>query len=61
VTLDDLLWAVNTEFEEGDILPPPEMALDWMGLQDIETQDVVDVRRVRTASPGARFVSRAIE
>ncbi len=60
VSLDDLLWAVDSEYEEGDILPPPDVAVDWMGLLDIDTHDVVDVRRVRTLSSGAR-IHRAIE
>ena len=60
VTLDDLLWALDSEYEEGDILPPPDVAVDWMGLLDIDTHDVVDVRRVRTHSSGAR-IHRAIE
>jgi hypothetical protein len=36
------------------------VAVDWMGLLDIDTHDVVDVRRVRTLSSGAR-IHRAIE
>ena len=60
MTLDDLLWAFDSEYEEGDILPPPDVAVDWMGLLDIDTHDVVDVRRIRTLSPGSR-IPRAIE
>nr|EES53753.1 MAG: AAA ATPase, central domain protein [Leptospirillum ferrodiazotrophum] len=60
VTLEDLLWALDNEYEEGDILPPPDAAVDWMGLLDMETNDVVDVRRVRRLSSGAR-IPRAIE
>ena len=53
VTLDDLLWAAQAEYEEGDILPPAEIALEWMSLLDIETQDVVDVRKIRMPLPGS--------
>ena len=60
LTLEDLLWALDNEYEEGDILPPPDAAVDWMGLLDMETNDVVDVRRVRRLSSGAR-IPRAIE
>lgn len=52
VTIDDLLWATDSEYEEGDILPPAEIALEWMSLLDIETQDVVDVRKIRPSRPG---------
>jgi proteasome-associated ATPase len=47
VTLDDLLQAA-----EGDILPPAEIALEWMNLLDMETQDVVDVRKIRGSLSG---------
>ena len=60
VTLDDLLWAFDSEYEEGDILPPAEIALEWMSLLDIETQDVVDVRKIRSESGTSRTL-RAIE
>ena len=60
VSLDDLLWAAQCEYEEGDILPPAEIALEWMSLLDIETQDVVDVRKIRSESGTSRTL-RAIE
>ncbi len=60
VSLDDLLWAAQCEYEEGDILPPAEIALEWMSLLDIETQDVVDVRKIRPTTGATRNL-RTIE
>lgn len=60
VSLDDLLWAAQCEYDEGDILPPAEIALEWMSLLDIETQDVVDVRKIRPITGSSRTL-RAIE
>ena len=60
VSLDDLLWAAQCEYDEGDILPPAEIALEWMSLLDIETQDVVDVRKIRPVTGSTRTL-RAIE
>ncbi len=60
LTLEDLLWASRCEYDEGDILPPTEIAFEWMNLLDLDAQDVVDVRKVRPDTLSSRSI-RAIE
>ncbi|MBI3805040.1 MAG: AAA family ATPase [Nitrospirae bacterium] len=41
VRLDDLLTAVETEFREGEILPPNDILEDWLKLIDADPENVV--------------------
>jgi proteasome-associated ATPase len=45
LTVDDLIVALGTEFEEGSLLPAESNLEDWLQLLDMESKNVVRVRR----------------
>ena len=47
LTLDDMLIAVQTEYREGEILPPDEAAEEWLKLLDHHPDQVVGVTSFR--------------
>ena len=47
LTLDDMLVAVQTEYREGEILPPDEAAEEWLKLLDHHPDQVVGVTSFR--------------
>ena len=45
ITVDDLITALETEFKEGSLLPAEYNLEDWLQLLDIESKNVVRVRK----------------
>ena len=45
ITVDDLLTALKTEFKEGSLLPAESNLEDWLHLLDMESKNVVRVRK----------------
>lgn len=45
LTVDDLVVSLETEFEEGSLLPAESNLEDWLQLLDMESKNVVRVRR----------------
>ena len=45
LTVDDLVVALETEFEEGSLLPAESNLEDWLQLLDMDSKDVVRVRK----------------
>lgn len=45
VTVDDLTTSLETEFKEGSLLPAESNLEDWLQLLDMESKNVVRVRR----------------
>jgi proteasome-associated ATPase len=45
LTVDDLIVSLETEFQEGSLLPAESNMEDWLQLLDMESKDVVRVRR----------------
>ena len=45
ITVDDLTTALETEFKEGSLLPAEYNLEDWLQLLDIESKNVVRVRK----------------
>ena len=45
LTVDDLVVALTTEFEEGSLLPAESNLEDWLQLLDMDSKDVVRVRK----------------
>ena len=45
LTVEDLVVALETEFEEGSLLPAESNLEDWLQLLDMDSKDVVRVRK----------------
>ena len=45
LTVDDLVVSLETEFQEGSLLPAESSLEDWLQLLDMESKNVVRVRR----------------
>ena len=45
ITVDDLTTALKTEFKEGSLLPAESNLEDWLHLLDMESKNVVRVRK----------------
>ena len=45
LTVDDLVVSLETEFQEGSLLPAESHLEDWLQLLDMESKNVVRVRR----------------
>ena len=45
LTVDDLVVSLETEFQEGSLLPAESNLEDWLQLLDMESKNVVRVRR----------------
>ena len=45
LTVEDLVVSLETEFEEGSLLPAESNLEDWLQLLDMDSKDVVRVRR----------------
>ncbi|HIE41781.1 MAG TPA: AAA family ATPase, partial [Nitrospinaceae bacterium] len=59
--VDDLIVALETEFEEGSLLPAESNLEDWLQLLDMESKNVVRVRRPNEADKATeKTIRRAI-
>jgi proteasome-associated ATPase len=47
MTLDDLMNSVQSEFREGEMLPPDDAAEEWLKLLDHHPEQVVGVSSFR--------------
>ena len=45
LTVEDLVVSLETEFEEGSLLPAESNLEDWLQLLDMDSKNVVRVRR----------------
>ena len=45
ITVDDLTTALKTEFKEGSLLPAESNLEDWLHLLDMDSKNVVRVRK----------------
>ena len=45
IMVDDLITALETEFKEGRLLPAESNLEDWLQLLDMESKNVVRVRK----------------
>lgn len=61
LTMDDLLVSSNTEFREGEMLPPDDAAEEWLKLLDHHPDQVVGISSFRRGRPSEeRLVTRII-
>lgn len=58
VTVDDLTTALETEFKEGSLLPAESNLEDWLQLLDMESKNVVRVRKPNESDTAAENTSR---
>lgn len=56
LSLDDLLRALELEYQENDIFPPSDLTEDWLKLVDYEPENVVRLSPIK-----ARRVNRSAE
>ena len=58
ITVDDLTTALETEFKEGSLLPAESNLEDWLQLLDMESKNVVRVRKPNEADSAAENTIR---
>ena len=58
ITIDDLITALETEFKEGSLLPAEYNLEDWLQLLDIESKNVVRVRKPNESDSAAENTIR---
>ena len=58
ITVDDLITALETEFKEGSLLPAEYNLEDWLQLLDIESKNVVRVRKPNESDSAAENTIR---
>ena len=58
ITVDDLTTALETEFKEGSLLPAESNLEDWLQLLDMESKDVVRVRKPNESDSAAENTIR---
>ncbi len=58
ITVDDLTTALETEFKEGSLLPAESNLDDWLQLLDMESKNVVRVRKPNESDTAAENTSR---
>ena len=58
VTVDDLIRGLETEFKEGSLLPAESNLDDWLQLLDMESKNVVRVRKPNESDSAAENTSR---
>ena len=58
ITVDDLTTALETEFKEGSLLPAEYNLEDWLQLLDIESKNVVRVRKPNESDSAAENTIR---
>ena len=58
VTVDDLTTGLETEFKEGSLLPAESNLDDWLQLLDMESKNVVRVRKPNESDSAAENTSR---
>jgi proteasome-associated ATPase len=58
ITVDDLTTALETEFKEGSLLPAESNLEDWLQLLDMESKNVVRVRKPNESDTAAENTSR---
>ena len=58
ITVDDLTTALETEFKEGSLLPAESNLEDWLQLLDMESKNVVRVRKPNESDSAAENTIR---
>ena len=58
ITVDDLITALETEFKEGSLLPAEYNLEDWLQLLDIESKNVVRIRKPNESDSAAENTIR---
>ncbi len=58
ITVDDLTVSLETEFKEGSLLPAESNLEDWLQLLDMESKDVVRVRKPNESDSAAQNTIR---
>ncbi len=58
ITVGDLTTALETEFKEGSLLPAESNLDDWLQLLDMESKNVVRVRKPNESDTAAENTSR---
>ena len=58
LTVDDLVVSLETEFQEGSLLPAESNLEDWLQLLDMESKNVVRVRRPNEADKATENTMR---
>jgi proteasome-associated ATPase len=58
ITVDDLTTALETEFKEGSLLPAESNLEDWLQLLDMESKNVVRVRKPNESDSAAENTTR---
>ena len=54
LTREDLLLALQREYEENDLFPPTDVTEDWMKLTDFDPENVIKLGPVRRAKADAQ-------
>ncbi len=53
ITREDLLLALQREYEENDLFPPTDVTEDWMKLTDFDPENVIKLGPIRKAKTDA--------
>jgi proteasome-associated ATPase len=57
ITRDDLLQALEREYQENDLFPPSDITEDWLKLTDFDPDNVVRLASYRSRTAGAEHAA----